>query len=370
MAEKLPFSISQAARAFHKNRAEYYSYVANVLRSSAGLIKILQIFENDSQRYKGTPRGTLSVLWHERYSDNGGNLADALDGTLPEDELAIVRVAQNAGVDALIVAFDDIGRIAKLSDKVRKETLGTLLAGILGITIAVLMLTAFPVFSVGALRSAYDFLPLSWWGKSGKAFVAYAEWIKTYIILVVVFVGILVAAINWSLPNLVTPVREWLDERIVLYRVIRDLKGAMFLSTMATLTRKRAGVMFTLKQSLEIFSESAKTPWLKWRINQVIEGADASGAIGVDAFNTGLINKEMYFFLEDMQRAKGFAEGFEATGLYVESTVLESIIKRMTVYRWAMLISAVLVAVSMFAWQFRVIHEMKSAMSLYIASPH
>jgi len=366
--EKIPFKVGQAAKKFYRQRSDYYIYMSSILKSSGGSIKLLQLFENDIQRYEGEARGILCGYWYDIYSSNGGNLADTFQGTFPDDEVAIIRVAQDAGGEALLIALEDVSRMAKLSDTVRRESLGTLMAGLVALLLAVSMLTAFPVFSINAISGAYDFLPLEFWGKNGKSLYAYSKWIESYIIYIGIVIMLVVVYLYWSIANLISPVREWLDGNIVLYRVIRDLKGAMFLATMSTLTRKRGGVMFTLKQSLETFAESARSPWLKWRINQVIDGADSTGAIGVKAFDTGFISREMFFFLEDMQKAKGFSEGFEETGKYVESSILASIIKRMVFYRWALLLVSLVVTLGMFVWQFQVIYEMRGAMSNYLAS--
>lgn len=368
MSKIIPFRVRQAAKRFHRQRSDYYTYVGAILRSSGGGIKILQLFENDIQRYAGEARGILCEHWHDQYSDNGGNLADTLQSTLPDDEVAIIRVSQDAGGDALLYALDDVARMAKLTDKVRNESIGTLMAGLVAIILATAMLTAFPVFSVNAISHAYDFLPLEFWGKNGRSLTAYSKWIESYVIYVGLVLMMMTVGVYWSIGNLIAPVRNWLDDHIVLYRVIRDLKGALFLSTMSTLTRKRGGGMATLKQSLETFSESARTPWLKWRIDQIIDGSDATGAIGVQAFNTGFISREMFFFLEDMQKAKGFAEGFQETGKYVEGNILTGIIKRMLFYRWALLITSLVVTLGMFLWQFQVIYEMRGAMSSYLTS--
>ena len=150
--------------------------------------------------------------------------------------------------------------------------------------------------------------------------------------------------------------------------MIRDLRGALFLSTMSTLTRKRGGVMFTLKQSLEMFAQSTRTPWLKWRINQIIDSADATGAIGVESFKTGFISQEMFYFLEDMQKAKGFADGFQEAARHVETNILTSILKRMTVYRWVLLSAALVIGLAMFVWQYGVLYEMRGAMNTYMTS--
>lgn len=367
-SDSIPFAIKQASRSFNKNRADYYVYMASILKSSGGGIKILQLFENDIVRFEGKPRGKLCLYWYEQYSANGGNLADAFQGTLPDDEVAILRVAQNAGGDALIFALDDLARMAKLSDQVKQESLSTIVSGLFGIAIAFLMLTIFPIFSVREIANAYEFLPLDAWGQNGQRFYSYAKWMEGNLFAITVIIGILIVALNWTFSNYTGKFREWLDENISLYRVSRDLKGALFLATMSTLTKKRGGVMFTLKQSLETFSNSARTPWLRWRIDQIIDGADSTGSIGVQAFDTGMISREMFYFLEDMQKAKGFSEGFEETGAYVEGHLMKSTIKKMMFYRWSMLVMSLVVALVIFGWQFQVIYEMRGAMSSFLAT--
>ena len=350
-------------------RADYYEFLASLLRSSGGKLKFAQIFESDAARYANQARGAISAIWLEAYMNNGGNLADTWQGWMPDDEVAIIRVSQSAGGDAIITALQDLARMARLSDKIKSESMMTLAAGLIGIAIACGMTFVFPIAAADQLKSTYDFLPLDAWGSNGKRFLAYAEGIKSYWLLFVLVIGGVLGFIFWAINNLVyPPVREWLDEKFALFRLMRDIRGAMFMTVMSTLTRKRAGVMFTLRQSLEIFLESVRTPWMRWRVKQILDGADETGGIGTSAFDTGMISREIYFFLEDMQKAKGTAEGFEATAAYIESRLLVNIIKRMTVYRWALLITAVVMVMIMFSWLFGVIFEMRGAMSAFLAT--
>jgi hypothetical protein len=126
--------------------------------------------------------------------------------------------------------------------------------------------------------------------------------------------------------------------------------------------------MFTLRDSLSLFGQSARSPWLRWRVEQVVDGIDQTGAIGTEAFNTPLLSREMFFYLRDTQEARGFAEGFDETGKYVESNILDGIIKRMTVYRWVMLLAGVFCVVGVMGWQFSIIYEMKGVMQNYYSS--
>ncbi|TAL65675.1 MAG: hypothetical protein EPN79_10860 [Burkholderiaceae bacterium] len=365
---KAPFAIRQAASAFKKQRAEYYKYLADLMEGGKGEIKLLTIFEKDSERHGKTPRAKLSAYWAERYATNGANLSQAWRGTLPDDEVAIIDVAQSAGAGALLSALRDVSRIAMLSDRVRREVIGTLFAGVLGLIIALVMLTIFPMFSAGKLQQIYSFIPLPDWGPKGKFFNAWAANVKEYGLYFVLLVAVILVYVHWTINNLLGPVRDWLDSNVAIYRVIRDVKGALFLSTMATLTRKRGNTMFTLSESLKTFCRSVRSPWLRWRVEEIAEGVDQTGAIGTEAFQTNLLSPEMYYFLRDMQEAQGFAEGFEATGKYVEASVIDKIIKRMTIYRWILLFVGVFSVVAVMAIQLGVIYEMKGVMMNYYSS--
>ena len=367
-AASIPPAVRRAARRYRKRRARYYENLAGKLRAGRGGIKLLDIFERDAQRYPNEPLGVLSAYWAEVYANNGANLAETWQGTFPDDEVAIVRISQDAGDGALLVALTDIARIARLTDKVKSAIIGTLLAGVIGCLVAAFMATFFPIFSARKLQEVYGFIPAEHWGPHGKSFVSWAEGVKSYGLYVVVVFGLIVSYVLWTVNNLVGPAREWLDQNVVLYKVVRDIKGALFLSTMSTLTRRRGNVMFTMRQSLSIFSESVRSKWLRWRVMQVLDAIDATGGVGSDAFDTNLLSKEMFYFLRDTQEALGFAEGFEETGKFVENTVLDGVLLRMTIYRWALLLAGVATVVIFWGWQFSVIYEMKEVMTTYFSS--
>lgn len=364
----IPGPVRRAAARFHKKRAEYYAYLADILISTRGETKLLTLFERDAQRYEGQPRGILAAHWVDRYSNNGSDLAEAWQGTFPDDEVSIIRVAQDAGSGALEAALSDVSRVARLSDKVKSEVLGTLMAAIIGLSIAIVMLALFPIFASEKLQDIYSFIPLEAWGSKGKAFVNYAEGVKANGLFVVGAVILALSWIQWSLNNWIGPRRDWADRKIVLYRAIRDIKGALFLSTMSTLTRKRGSVMFTLSESLSVFSSSVRSKWLRWRVEEILSRVDATGATNSEAFSTNLLSSEMYYYLRDTQEARGFSEGFSETGRYVESAIVEDLVKRMTVYRWSLLFVGLICVITIMAWQFSVINEMKGAMQLYYSS--
>lgn len=366
--ERVPSATRRAVARFRRQRADYYEYLAEMLEASKGEIKILQLFERDAERFPNDARGVLCTYWAQRYAENGSNLADTFDDTLPEDEVAIVRIAQDAGDGALLAALKDLARVARLGDRVSSSVKAVLAAGVIGLALAAMVLTIFPVFAVFKMQDLFGMVPVEHWGPIAKSFVAHAERVKSYGLYAVAMCVGLALWISWTVTNVIGPTRDWLDNRVVLYRTYRDIKGALFLAMMATLTRRRGNTMFTLRQSIETFVLSARSPWLKWRVQEIVDRIDATGGTDSEVFNTNLLSASMFYYLRDLQEARGFAEGFEATGKYVESKVVANVVTRMLIYRCLLLLVGVAAVIGVIGWQFAVIYEMNSTMQLYMST--
>lgn len=358
----IPLNVRMAASAFKRQRAEYYLNVGALLEASKGNTKIIDIFEKDAQRYGKKPRGILAAYWAQKFMACA-DLADTWQGTLPDDEVAIIRASRNAGLGALATAFRDIGRIAKLTDRIKKESILTVSAGLIGATIALVMVTVYPIYASGMLQDIFVYLPAENWGPQGRSLIAHANWVKEYWLIALAPLFVIAYYVHWSVNNLTGPIRNWLDQHVAIYRTIRDVKGTLFLATMATLTRKRGGTMFTLDTALNTVAQSSTSPWFKWRIYEILASVDKTGATTSDAFDTNLLNREMYYFLRDVQEARGFSEGFEEVGAYIEGTVQEAIIKHMVKYRWIMLLASLVVVAYVVAWNQMVIYEISKIAS-------
>lgn len=363
----IPIGIKLAANSFSPKRADYYEYIANVMIKSNGAKKPRHILENDVERYGSSPRGKLSKFWLERFLSNGADLAEAWSGTFPDDEMALIRIGQKGGSNALPSALLDIARAARLASKVKSETLSTLAMAFIAVAMGIGMLVAFVPFGSDMLRNTYGFLGEENFGPKATSFLRTGDWIKANMYYVAVAAALVIYSFKWVVENVTGDIREWLDRRIGMFRTMRDIKGVMFLSTMAMLTQKRSGAMFTLREALEMYLTSTRNRWMRWRIEQVLERISSTGALGSATFKTGLISDEMYYFLQDMQEANGFAEGFKATSEYVESHVLKDLFKRLTIYRVILMASGLSTIGYVFAWYTLVNSELKDVMKLILA---
>lgn len=353
----------RAVSKFHKNRAEYYEDMASLLVTTNR--KMLSIFESDSTRFEGTPRGVLSALWAQRFIDNGANLAGAWQGTLPDQELSILYVLQDAGNDAIPSALRDLATMARLVDKMRAAVFTTLGVGLLALSLAVGALTLLPGFAVGALKASMD-IPVSYWGPVGTAMLTWDELVRTWCVPVGVGLMLGVTWVAWSIDNWVGPGREVADRIIVLYRMVRDVTAVRFLMTMSTLTQKRGNVMSTLEEGLLSLTESNISVWFRWRIEQMLDRIADTGATTCEVFDVGLLSQDMYWRLRDVEEGRGFAAAFEVTSQYVAADLVPRLIARLSFWRWALLLLGVACTGGMAFWIQTASYEMKGAAMNYM----
>jgi len=364
MTEKLTFSQKQAALKFRSKRAEYYEDLAALLTTTNR--KMLSIFEADAERYGKAPRGQLSAMWAQRFIENGADLASAWRGTLPADEIAILHVQQDAGEDAIPSALKDLAVMARLSDRVISESISTLAVAFLSLLVATLAISVLPGFSVSMMKESIE-VPVSFWGPFGQAMAAWDSAVKAYSMPAFVILLMTSTWIIWSAQNWIGLARERADRSITLYRTLREISAVRFLMAMSTLTRKRGNVMHTLEDALFNLADSSSSPWMRWRIEQVLDRIAETGATTCDVFDSGMLSQEMFWRLRDVEEGGGFAAAFDVTSKYVAEHLVPRLIKRLTVWRWLLLFTSVVITGGMVLWIQTATFEMKAAAMNYMA---
>jgi hypothetical protein len=356
-------ALGVAAAKFHKQRAEYYEYLADLLSDSAGRRNLINIFESDVQRYAGTPRGVLSQHWLERFQENGARLSDAWAGTLPERDLMILRVAENTGGDALVQSLRDVARVTSVIDEAAGSFRATVAVGLVGLVIALAMVLAIPFGILPSIKDSFSFVPEELWGAIGTKLLAVGRAVEAVWPLLVFGVVAAVGWTGWALGNLTGPLRSWLDKHVLIFRLYRDFRGALFLAGLSSMVRYRGGSVGALRLTPAIreISDVAE-PWLKWHCEQILENIHQGGALTPECFDTGVLDRETLFYLLDMAETKGLDGGLQMTGKRTESRVVKVINKRAVTIRWVMLGSALLIALAVGLSTMATIFEMKAAL--------
>ena len=350
--------IASAARGFKKDLPDFYASFADRLESATGL-NISDMFERDAQRYSHdeegkqvkTPRGVLSEYWAKRYLDVGGNLALTFAGTIPKEDVTLIAMGQEAGVGALPSTLRDLARISLLIRKAKSLFFGATIMGFLAVSIVVAALIATQLFTVPKLRESF-YMPPEFLPNSAKNLYAFGDFIGSYFIFIFLFIGIALYLVIWSLPNLTGDFRKKLDKSFI-WRLYRDLQGALFLAVLSTMVRRRGNTSDNLVNSLARMAQDT-TPWRQWHIEKMLHniqnldvvGSDNSSAIA-NAMNTGMIDAESFYYFLDVQEGQGISVGLQKAGERVEGPTLATV---GTQARWISTIMLFIALVSMMGW--------------------
>lgn len=364
-SKEIPIPIKMAARRFRRNRADYFDYLADIIEGSEGKKKFQQIFEQDGERFVGKPRGVLSRYWAQTFSENGASLRLTWTQLFPDDELALLDVAQQAGSGAIITTLRDVAEGVRLKQQIESKARATALISGIGLLVAFFMATIYPIMSTSFMKEAFPMIPSEYIRPVAKKWFLYASFVETAFPFLVGLAALAAAYIYWCINNLVGGARDWLDRKNFFFRTIRDVRSVMFLTTLATISKQRGASSMPLQKALAMFHSSSRSPWLSWRIKQVLDNIDRSGGVSSDVFNTNILSEDIFYYLRDMEQARGFSEGFSQTSKYVKERILSKIGKKLNIYKYIILGVAGAVVFSIYSTQITVIKAMTNSTKSY-----
>lgn len=345
--------IKNAAGKFRKKRADYYETLADRLENTSGLT-LKDLFERDALRYSvgrdgnpiKSPAGILAAYWAERYVEVGGSLAATFEGTLPAEDVALIRVGEMAGSGALPSTLRDMARLTGMIQTAKSTFITTIAVGAGALCVLAGSMLAMPMFTVPLLRDTFSALPVSQIPHRAAMLYSFSDAIKDNVLVIVVLLVGFLWWCKWSLTNLVGDFRMKLDN-FGIWRLYGDFQGAMFLAVLSTIVKRRNNSSTQLPDALAQLREGS-SPWLAWHIDQMLsnlanvnssQAGENSTAIA-NALNTGLIDQETFWYFLDVQDGAGIAAGLYKTGLRVEGPTLKKVAARAGVLRAIMLIIA------------------------------
>lgn len=366
--KRLNSPVAVAARKFSgKARLEYYNVLADLLEDTQGRTSILAIFIRDAQRYGDSPRGVLSRHWAEMYETSGASLKETWAGTLPNEEVNLIGVAEKSGSEALIVALRDLARVGEVIRKSKAEFVSTVAVGMVAVTIAATMLLGLPFFFAPFLQKSFGFVPPEYHGPLTRNYFALARVIESIWFFVASAIVFVISWLAWSMPNWVGEYRAKADEKILIYKLYRDFKGSIFMAMLASITKSRDGAVTNQREALLMMQEGA-SPWLAWKVRLMLDRLDDQGALDASMLDVGVVDKEVYFLFADIFEARGVSAGLVTAGIRSEERATKAIASRAKVLRWLLLFSSLLIVIVLMGWQNTVIYEFKGSMTDYINS--
>lgn len=358
--------LNRAARKFRKERADYYEYLADVLSDSDGRILMHDIFIKDAQRYAPTkpwqklrphPRAILSEYWAKRFLDTGTNIGATWRGTLPDaDMLIIASAAEHGRSGAVPEALKEAARLVRVVDEARSLFVSITAVAIFAVVVVLTCFTTIPAFVWPQIKETFDFVPENMYGPNAIALDYFSKVFPIYIVPLAIAILVISIAFKWSLTRWSGRSRQW-AEKFIIYRVYRNYRGAMFLSTLSTLVKQNSGL--NLQEGVAAISVQAE-PWLKWYCQRIQENIEL-GIVDARLFDVGLMEQDALYYLFDISEAKSLEAGLQLTGRRTERDMGKSIKTRAMILRWSILIISVALVGLVVMKTFSAIQEMTDA---------
>lgn len=350
---------------FAAHRADYYDYLQAVLRGSQGRLTIRELFDRDALRHgPNTVRGRLSALWARRCEAGGGDLHATWLGCFPRDELALIRAVQAHGNARLLAAFEALARHLVLLGRARDLLWETLGVAALALLLLATLLPAMAWWTVPSLQQAFSGLPPAYLGDWSRALFAVANGLRVWGFWLWPAVILLLAAAWHALPRSHGPWRIRLD-RYGPWKLYRQVQAMRFLALVTILLTPDSSHSSQLRPVIVVFLEEAN-PWLArhllnmvWRIDQ--------GLAGAAAFDTGLLDPDLYWYFEDMVAAQGLQQGLQIVHERMSGRWLRRMQTQAQVLRWAVLLAAVATVMGLGLWHYAVVDELRRGWMMFHA---
>ncbi len=349
-----------------KRRADYYAYLSALLAATEGRRSLRDFFLDDLSRFgSSTPRGRVSAVWHNRFEQSGGNLAQAWAGVLPDADLALIAVAQGEGTRALPAALADLARTTRLLQRVRQTLLTACASGVAACTAVVIMLFSMPGITVPRLQRVFESVPSTHWGPATRSLFAAADMLRILapVLAVILFVGM--ATAGWARPRWTGAARQRLDGMPVL-GLYRDFQAIRFLCALTLVIGEQKHTDLRMRDGLAVIACGAD-PWMSRHLTEMVQRME-QGALQCEVFDTGLFDQETFWFMSDVIQARGLGPGLAQARERIEQTVAQGIVLHSRTLRWVMLLGAVGCALGIAFWHFAALDELRRALSVSLTS--
>ncbi|MEI2416106.1 hypothetical protein V8Z80_07960 [Orrella sp. JC864] len=353
---------AHAATVLRRSRGDYYEYLSERLQAGNGGKTLLALFLDDAARHgPHTARGLLSAHWASLCQEQGADVHAIWQGVFPEEELLLLRIAQQAGAKAFVQTLAELAGAVRLVGQVRALLAGTLGVALAALAVMLATLAAVPYYTAPRLRQAFQGLAPEHYGPGARLFHDFAQALQQGWPWLALGIALAVAAGLASLPRYTGRLRPWLD-RLPPWSVYRDFQALRFLALLALLLRRQGHRVMALGEALARIA-GGSAPWMAWQAQRMGERMD-EGERGAGVFDTGLLDASTRWFMQDMIEAYGMDEGVRRARLRLETHARRRIQAQAQAWRWLLLLGALACLLALAGWHYAVIDEMRRALLL------
>lgn len=351
---------------FSSRRVDYLDYLYAVLQGAQGRLTLRELFDRDAARHgQGSVRGRLSRHWSVRCEASGGDLHATWKGCFPEDERALLRLAQAFGNTRLLACIQALSQHLGLLIQARQMLWATLGSAALALVVVSVLMLALPAWTVPALRQAFQGLPPAYHGAWSQNLFAFAALLHVWGVWVPAATVCVLSCGVLSLSRTSGPLRRLLDQWGP-WRLYRNVQALRLLALITILLQPGPGHSSQLRPVIILLFDTAR-PWLAAHLRRMVARID-QGETGAAAFDTGLLDRDVYWYLEDMVAARGLQEGLQAVHRRTARVWFQKIRLQAQVLRWLVLLAGVACVLALGLWHYAAIDELRRGWMMFQAS--
>lgn len=352
-------------RRFKKNQANYFLYLSHLLRGSEGQLTVHSVFSADLKRYGlGHYRGRLAQYWLRRYENNGGDLAATWHAVLSADAWLLIRASQARGDKAFLNALDALAMQLDSFQKMQKQIMQLLWPAILALSIFFLMCILIPAYTVPQLLNTFSSVPEDYYGSYTLNLIFWSNFNKKYGLFLILSLFFLLIVIRISLSRYHGRFR-YIFDFIEPWKSYKEINAYRLLSLLSLLLNNSA-VQLRLAQAVQMINYG-ENAWFNYQANHIQERI-LQGSVGANSFDTMLLSKDIFWFLQDMEQSQGIEKSLYLTTTHQYEDLINKLPIKATFWRWFLLLSCVFAMLLIGGWHYIVIDELRRALLMLYAN--
>lgn len=302
------------AKSLSNTRLDLYEALIDKLNntSASSVERLDEIFGQWAKRDRDRKDSRATAMnYVHRQLERGRALSEALKPFIPVDEALILQSGEIRG--NLPQALQLVVRNMQAGDKMRSSVGAAMAQPALG----VLSLLGLSVgFGLMMWPDILRGVPLKHWPAWTHLCIDTQLWLGHHWPWLFTLAGFVVAY-YMSLTRWTGKYRTWAD-LIPPYSIYRGQLASSFLGVLAALVESGK----TVRESLELMQDNS-SPYMRWRIAQIIRKLDISGEEGIKALRTGFFSQQIMDRIEDASSNRTFG----ATLRYIGENALRLIVR-------------------------------------------
>lgn len=247
------------------NRKKCYIKISKMMSNAVPLLNAIgELADLSKDKGKGHPDVIRYAAWRKDLN-NGSNLAQAMKGWVPDDEILLIASGEDAGMlpETLLRAAENLDGKSEI-----KNALVGALAYPVVLVIAAIGLAFF--FSTNVIPKFADVLPSDQWTGLAKVTLDVAEIIRKWIfagaiVMIAFVVTVILSLKRWVGKNV--PGRLIAD-RLIPWSIYRLMNGVSFMSSLSAVISAGTPLQSALGK---IETQMSGNPYLKHRIASILK---------------------------------------------------------------------------------------------------